>query len=434
MRHRAIPCMLATAMALSLVAACGSAGSRPGSDTRGSARQSALSAPARQAYDPPAAFDGTRGIALPSAALGKVTITGNVRRPIPVALDSTTAYVAATDSLQAVDLTTGKVTGTLGPRNPAARPSSTLYDGNPADAPLIATVDGKTDAVAAFLEKVPGQGTTAGHLSVELAAMDTGTRQAAWSLLLDVPDGALDPYSTSPSATLLGVHGGTAVVEITDGSHGTAVAVDLRTQKPLWQKEAFLPMALTGSQVVGVALKDASGIEQNVSALDIADGHQVWSLPKDTYGTTIDAAGPTMIMVSARDYESGASSAQLLDAATGHSALDLGGGLAGSRCWYDDRSVIVCATGSATVAVNATDGHPLWSLPDDTHHRVAPKVSAAWHGQVYGTTENGPVILDARTGADRPGSPTIAPLLVDGYVGLALGDKQFELLAYPTTG
>ncbi|MGC0314808.1 hypothetical protein [Kitasatospora acidiphila] len=141
-----------------------------------------------------------------------------------------------------------------------------------------------------------------------------------------------------------------------------------------------------------------------------------------------------MIMVSARDYESGASSAQLLDAATGHSALDLGGGLAGSRCWYDDRSVIVCATDSATVAVNATDGHPLWSLPDDTHHRVAPKVSAAWHGQVYGTTENGPVILDARTGADRPGSPTIAPLLVDGYVGLALGDKQFELLAYPTTG
>ncbi|MGF1426505.1 PQQ-binding-like beta-propeller repeat protein [Kitasatospora sp. LaBMicrA B282] len=438
MRYRTIPCLLTTALTLSSVAACGSSGPG-GGDVHDSGRPTVPAAPPRQAYDPPTAFDAGKGVVLPGAALGmaKEPALGRPRRSLPVVLDGTTAYLATTDSLQAVDVTTGKVTTTLGARNPAAQPSSTSDGDNPAGAPVLATVNGKSDAAVAFLENVPGQGTTAGHLSVELAALDTGTGQAAWSMLLDVPDGVIDPRPTSsnsPSATLLGVHGSTAVVEVTDGHQGVVLAADLGTRKALWEKNAFLPLAVAGSQVVGVVHQD--GGDDAVTALDLTDGHQVWSLPNDVYNTSIDVVGPTKVLVSAQDFESGAWSAQLVDDATGHAApvASFDSGTAVSQCLYDDRSVILCANDSTVVAADATDGHQLWSLPDAAHHRVAPKVSALWHGLAYGVTENGPVILDARTGADRSAGPTITPLLVDGYTALAYDGGHSDLRAYPTTG
>ncbi len=94
----------------------------------------------------------------------------------------------------------------------------------------------------------------------------------------------------------------------------------------------------------------------------------------------------------------------------------------------------MCLGSGVVLAVDATSAQLLWKLPDDSGHRVAPDVSTVWHGLVYGKTTNGPVILDARTGADRPGTPGAAPSVVDGYAGLALGDKRDTLFAYPTTG
>ena len=45
-------------------------------------------------------------------------------------------------------------------------------------------------------------------------------------------------------------------------------------------------------------------------------------------------------------------------------------------------------------------------------------MTTAWHGAVYGTTVNGPLVLDARTGADRDTRPGAAPVLVNAYLGL----------------
>ncbi|MFF9768169.1 hypothetical protein ACF1GT_16390 [Streptomyces sp. NPDC014636] len=76
-------------------------------------------------------------------------------------------------------------------------------------------------------------------------------------------------------------------------------------------------------------------------------------------------------------------------------------------------------------------GKVAWQLPDKQADRIAPKMTTAWHGRVYGTTDNGAVALDARTGKDLP-SPRVAPLLVDESAGIVLGDSS--LLAYPTSG
>ncbi|MBD0742403.1 hypothetical protein [Streptomyces sp. CBMA152] len=59
-------------------------------------------------------------------------------------------------------------------------------------------------------------------------------------------------------------------------------------------------------------------------------------------------------------------------------------------------------------------GKALWALPDSSG-RVAPNVTGARHGMVYGRTEqNGLVVLDARTGQDKETSPGAAPYWTDG--------------------
>lgn len=61
-----------------------------------------------------------------------------------------------------------------------------------------------------------------------------------------------------------------------------------------------------------------------------------------------------------------------------------------------------------------------WTLPDTGHTRVAPTVTAVWHGAVYGYTDHGPIVLDAATGTDRNDHPGIAavPLDADADAGV----------------
>lgn len=85
----------------------------------------------------------------------------------------------------------------------------------------------------------------------------------------------------------------------------------------------------------------------------------------------------------------------------------------------------------------ARSGKVLWQLPDEQSDRVAPEVTSAWHGRVYGETENGPVALDARTGEDAPAGPGIAPVLVNGSAALALKQEdgwKYNLFVYAATG
>ncbi|WP_405959352.1 helix-turn-helix domain containing protein [Streptomyces sp. NBC_00868] len=53
-------------------------------------------------------------------------------------------------------------------------------------------------------------------------------------------------------------------------------------------------------------------------------------------------------------------------------------------------------------------------------------------GRIYGTTANGAVTLDARTGKDMPTRPEAAPILVNEFGGLVL--REGDLLRYPAGG
>ncbi|MGW1917061.1 hypothetical protein ACWCQS_41945 [Streptomyces sp. NPDC002076] len=103
--------------------------------------------------------------------------------------------------------------------------------------------------------------------------------------------------------------------------------------------------------------------------------------------------------------------------------------LASSKCVYDDRNALVCfgtgPEGLLAYGLDASNGKDLWQLPDQQADRIAPQVTAVWHGRVYGTTDHGTVTLDARTGKDLP-NPGVAPYLVNESAGLALDKKRFK--------
>jgi hypothetical protein len=65
-------------------------------------------------------------------------------------------------------------------------------------------------------------------------------------------------------------------------------------------------------------------------------------------------------------------------------------------------------------------------------------VTAVWHGAVYGRANDQPVVLDAKTGADREPSPGIAPVAVNAHGGVTTVKTAEGLIAglavHPATG
>ncbi|MER0484634.1 PQQ-binding-like beta-propeller repeat protein [Streptomyces sp. Edi2] len=414
---------------LVLVAGCGGA-AEPGADHKPKASKSkkpAASAPPRKSYDPPQRF-AAKGVPLPEAAgRGSITRDGTVPRPLPLALHGTNAYVAAADSLQVIDTGTGtgtgKTTATVRPRHKPVAESDAETD-----APVL-THDGQLILVP-FLVEFPGKGTTPSQVGIELDAVDTKTNKTAWTVDLDdLPswgsehDSRVRVVAATKSTAVVSAYGGDAVT----------YAVDLGTHKASWHKEHVGTATVIGNTAVSVTSKDS--VRQQVIGLDINhDGKQIWK-KLDGYELTAHPAGPDLIAITGNDYNSGDAMGVVL-AADGSQAAELSGDLSGLACHYDDASVTICQTEEPrTIALNATTGKQLWSLPDKGANRVAPTVTAAWHGVVYGTTSNGPVALDAKTGADRSTSPGASPNAVNEYTGVALNETDHRtLIAHPATG
>ncbi|MFJ5803748.1 outer membrane protein assembly factor BamB family protein [Streptomyces decoyicus] len=417
---------LSATATLVLVAGCGGA-TESGADHKSKSSKSkkpAASAPPRKSYDPPQKFAG-KGAPLPQAAAGdSISLGGTIRKPLPLALHGIGAYVAAADSLQVVDTGTGKVTATVRPRH-----KSIAEEGAETSAPFL-TQDGR-QALAPFVVQFPGKGTTPSRAGVELDAVDTATGKAAWTLDLDnLPSWVGQPETR---ARVVAATKSTAVISVTNGEMGATYAVDLDNRKATWHNDKVAAAAVIGDTAVAATSKDS--VRQQVIGLDIDhDGKRSWS-KLDGYELTVRPAGPHLVAITGTDYDSGDSIGVLLKP-DGSTAADLTGDSSGLTCHYDDASVTICQTEEPrTLALDATTGKQLWSLPEKGGNRVAPTVTAAWHGVVYGTTSNGPVALDAKTGADRSTSPGAAPVAVNEYTGVALDQTEHRtLIAYPATG
>lgn len=428
------------------------------------------------AHDPPLTFEASRAVALPRRADAD---------PPPIVLHDYDAVVGLADALQVVDTRSGEVRVTVPALDPAAAsgiegaastgsasgtgsssgtgsgsesgtgsgsgspspavpaPGATAsveVSGSQPATPLRVAVGGRPAVAAAFEVSVPGHGTTLGHPAVELLALDLAGYAPVARMRIDLPvtlsgDGVR-------SVAVVGEDLGVLVVVVRQGSQEvpTTYAVDPVTRRVVWSLPGFAASAVAGHRAVGLLAGGSGGVsaEYGVAGVGAGDGRRAWTAAGSALrSATVWTAGPGLVAVGATDAVTGSRTLSMRDAVTG-TVRDTRPAPGGVACRFDERSVTVCSSsesGDAWAAgFDAVTGHLLWQLPDAAAGRVAPAVSTAWHGLVYGRTENGPVALDARTGADRPTSPGAAPALVNGYVGIEAATMQTpHPVAYPAT-
>ncbi|WP_432494682.1 PQQ-binding-like beta-propeller repeat protein [Kineococcus gypseus] len=450
---------LAAAAALSLAAAgcSSSSGEEPSGAPSPTGEPSGEPSVQRASFDPPVRFDPT-GIALPEqAAAGKVSLGGQLVDDLALSMQDLTGYLSTEQGLQVMDLVSGKAGDLHSPTAPVVPASGSP---SPLSAPALVRTGTTSLAVAAFVVTQPASGTTPEHRVVEVLAVDTATGEQAWQATLELPQWAQEETASAPVVKVLAASstssaageagtsateapGGEVVVTV-DGGFKQAITWALIPEdgQQRWQHEDLLQATRIGDVVLGNQANEQDPRRDNglLSALNAADGTLRWQAPTGTSLVSASAVSPTLAGVNVNDYASGENVFQVLNAGTGTVTDTIPTGRTGITlaCHDDGAGTGVCSTNagaaaSAVIAYDGTAGTRLWNLPQDGSRRVAPALRTAWHGAVYGTTTNGPVVLDAKTGADREVSPGAAPVLVNDRVGIAV-DSEGSVSAYTPIG
>jgi hypothetical protein len=374
--------------------------------------------------DPPLAFEATT-VELPAAAL-QSNLAGDVTSRF-MTLHGRTAYIVEPDRLSAVDVLTGDESWEAAiegaPADPDAQAGPFVNDAGPR--PPVLSADGETVAVAVPVSE-PGKGTTPGHEAISVLAVDADSGKEQWATTVDVAEEM--GYSGEGATTSVVAVTDDAVVVTYHNDDSTTAAIDPSTQEVLWQRDSYLGEVVVGDVVVGMdgAVAENSSMNQ-ATGLDLTTGDQRWVTATQSSGVDVVPASEDLVVIDRIDYGSGDPSLYFVEPGTGEvtKRYDAEGGFGASAfgpCQYDQRSVVVCISFDQLTAYDATDGSELWALPDETANRVAPSVTTVWHGALYGTTENGPVVLDAATGEDRETDPGLAPHWVSEYAGIGLDD------------
>lgn len=428
--------------ALALVFAAGCTQQPEHVDSAPSAPTGKQALPARPVYDPPAKFDTQAGVLMPwEATSGLLSIAGTWLgdSKIPVALHKDKAYVATLDRLMAFNTTTGSLTATITPTADAL--SVLSRDDRNHAAPPVVTPGANPLVLAPFFVRRSGVGTQAATNFIELTATNASSDKVDWRLPLKLPSWTKD--GSPRTVTVVGVSDKVAIVTVSTGesslfSAATTYGIDLTARRVLWTKDRFEAAAVTGDIVAG-ELETTDGTYESARGYDLLTGTERWS-GEDRLNLDVKPAGPHLLLVQARnksDYR--VQIQQFLDPATGTVKHEVPEGFAGSRCDHDGQNTVVCSWDQGSLhnvwAFNDRTASLLWQLPDQTANRIAPRVTAVRNGRVYGETDDGPLALDSRTGADLPTRPGAAPFLVNGHTGLALSSApEDDLTAYPAAG
>ncbi|WP_189192469.1 PQQ-binding-like beta-propeller repeat protein [Streptomyces albiflavescens] len=381
-----------------------------------------------KAYDPPTAFQ-TAGKPLPEAATkARMTAGGVMLEALPLTLYRSTVYIGAADGVTVVD---GK-SGLSDAIHPQGKLQDTSEFNRPkAFAPVLADAGDKDQVLAPFAITVPGTGTQPSRAKIELNAIDTATNKVTWRSNIDLPDWADE--SRAVAVRVVGVVGNTAVISASSQDNGVIYAFDLDKRAMGWEADHVADAVIAGDQVLAVQIRDL--VRQRLAGFPMSgNGKPAWT-KRDTSDLSLASAGPDLAVVSGTDYDSGDALVGFYRG-DGSSAGSIDGDTFGLQCLYDGRSVTVCHTTMSdgrVFAVDSKTGKLLWQLPEKGSDRLVPTVTSAWHGIVYGETSNGPLLLDARTGADRADKPGIAPVAVNEFIGLALDDNDI-LNAHSASG
>jgi hypothetical protein len=283
-------------------------------------------------------------------------------------------------------------------------------------------------------------------------------RQAEGTLILFEPD-FLDP-ATAEAVALNDPHapdGDIAVISLVtdadgddtggiDACNAITCGIDLVTHKVVWRLDGFEATAVSDGVVAGIQLPN--------EGTELEPHYHAWSAKQGGIGlagrsvanddvrwtdfrrlTRVDKTRAVAGLLAVEVAVETSRESTMLEVTAGKIPTGMTTGtavdVASLDCLYDQRSVIVCSDDKEVKAVDAKSHEVLWTISDDNRDRVVPRIDATWHGAVYGmAAANGQyVVLDARTGKDRPGSLELSLALVNEYIGLDISRK-----AYAATG
>jgi hypothetical protein len=409
--------VLLTALVL-LVPACG--GGSPETTPRPSP------SPSPSSFDPPQQFDPNAGVELPTAADG-------VDRPLPVALHEGVAYVASADKLQAVDVKTGEILAAFTPSRPVFLLEGSAERDFPPQAPIVMRSGRQTLAVAPFTVTIPSVGTLVTQYAVEIIAVDTATNKEAWTIPVELPKVAPEAPAGNHAIRVVAVDDQTLVLAASSLDRSFSYAVTVPTRTVLWLKEDYAADAIVGDAVIG---HTTGGDKLNsIVAYGLGDGRERWRRDGLVVARA-EGAGPRFAVLETSAEDKNVVTVAVIDS-TGAAVTPIPVTQPGIQCSFDLTDSAVCyrydKDSAYAVGLDALSGKVLWQLPDQTTLRVAPRVSVAWHGLVYGTTEqSGPVVLEARTGEDQNVSAGVSPFVVNERCGAAPDDKD-RIFCYPAT-
>ncbi|MER5763866.1 PQQ-binding-like beta-propeller repeat protein [Streptomyces sp. NPDC002082] len=393
--------------------------------------------PAHAVFDPPSKFDVTAGVPMPKAATaGLISSQGKEMELLrnPVALFKEKAYVATRGSLLAVDTTSGAVT-TITPEAMAVKAPEADGSGSFLFQQPVSITEGAGPLVlASFVVQQPASGTHSARVFVEFTAVNAASGRVEWRLPLNIPEWAKDAPSPL-SARIVGSSGRVAVFRVGAFKPAayTTYAIDLVDRRVLWTRDLLDAQTIAKGTVLGVTKNEIGSEYEAAAGYDLNTGDQRWR-GEDSRYPSVATGGPNLVTVAGRS-KTDADFHRLVDPRTGAVKQELPEDFGPADCNYDGISTLVCFRnwkGLSVWAFDTANGELLWQLPNQAAGRIAPRVTTVWHGRIYGSTQNGPLALDARTGEDLPTSPGIAPYAVNEYVGLTL--RGTEAMAHPAIG
>lgn len=381
----------------------GQSGSSSPISTSGSASTGKLT----KTFDPPLVFDKQPVSELSGDVLG--TVTDGINNYYTATLEGTVLYQVTATAVSAFDVETGQPKWEVHPEGLA--PNINSHNA----APVV--VDGKV--YAAFESTIPGKGTTPEQTAITVVAVDAASGQTGLTIQIPAPD-------ADPSGAL-SRRGPTKVLGVSDNliavNRGVGTFVlDANTKSLKWQRKDFITRDVIDDVVIGV--DNDPDVTDEVLGLRIADGKQAWAAAAEQEpGVDVSSAGPHLVVVNTEKFLYFLSSA---DGTLRGKLPQLSGTtlLGGTWCSYDDRSITVCKGSFSMIGIDPNaPGKAKWEIKDGGAREI-PEVSAVFHGAIYGKTSNGPIVLDAVTGADKPDSPVVVPTFVNEHVGIGSAEAE----------
>jgi hypothetical protein len=342
------------------------------------------------------------------------------------------------EELRLVDTRTGKT-------RQAVKPSHPLPKFEVVALPTLVTLGGRATVLMPFLVETPAQGTTPGRPLIEVVSVDPDSGEVDWRVEIPL-DGWTPPGAGGDTVevSFAGVADGVGMIRLEQGTvarrTGDSYALDLSTRTVLWRQAGYESRAVAGGVVVG--LKPGAGRYPDVQVLglEVRTGRQKWASSR-TEASLVDVrrAGPALAVVVG-DLD-GTRYMDIVDIASGRTVASDPEKAAGTRlgvtdCVYDEQAITICYdSGNWIGGLDAKTGSWLWTV-GKSDGRLIPRLTGAWHGVFYGWVDNlRPVVLDARTGADREADPGIAPSVVNESMAIGPwpGGSQGSSI-YPVLG